>query len=286
MQQQADQAVRHPWNLEFQWQIPPGPYRVLSDQQARQFDQAGYIVLEDVFGEPTVVEVTAELDAYEQKTEEFLRRQPEGRLRIAESGAITFSAQLLRRSMLLRRFATRPVLLGLCHDLIGPDVNAYWDQAVYKKPEKPRRFPWHQDNGYNYIEPQNYLTCWIALVDATVDNGCPHVAPGVHRMGTLEHHYVEPLGWECFSSFRGAVAAPVRAGGMVVFSSLTPHLTGPNVTDAVRKAYILQYAPAGAMRQIGDASAGPPSGGEPVADPEHQFPVLRNDEPVEPPSLE
>ena len=44
----------------------------------------------------------------------------------------------------------------------------------------------------------------------------------------------------------GAVAAEVAAGGVVVFSSLTPHLTGPNTTDAVRKAYILQYAPAGA----------------------------------------
>ena len=39
---------------------------------------------------------------------------------------------------------------------------------------------------------------------------------------------------------------PVAAGGAVVFSSLTPHLTGPNLTDDVRKAYIVQYAPDGA----------------------------------------
>ena len=70
---------------------------------------------------------------------------------------------------------------------------------MYKKPEKPRRFPWHQDNGYKFIEPQAYLTCWIAITDATEDNGCPHVAPGLHRLGTLEHTYVEPLGWECFT---------------------------------------------------------------------------------------
>lgn len=282
----GEAATRHPWNVGFRWCIPSGPYRALSEQQARQFDEQGYVVLEGAFDERAVAEVRAEIDAYERQTDEHLRRQPDGRMRIAESGAITFSIQLLRRSMLLRRFATAPVLRDLCHDLIGPDVNVYWDQAVYKKPEKPRRFPWHQDNGYNYIEPQSYLTCWIALVDATVDNGCPYVAPGVHRMGTLEHHYVEPLGWECFDSFDGAVAAPVRAGGMVVFSSLTPHLTGPNVTSDVRKAYILQYAPAGAMRQVGDPSAGPPSSQEPVADPQHQFPVLRDGEAVEPPDLE
>jgi ectoine hydroxylase-related dioxygenase (phytanoyl-CoA dioxygenase family) len=205
---------------------------------------------------------------------------PGGRVR---HGA--FCAQLLRRSALLRRFATRQVFLDLCHDLIGPDVNVYWDQAVYKKPEKPRRFPWHQDNGYNFIEPQSYLTCWIALVDATLDNGCPMVAPGLHRLGTLEHHYVDPLGWECLTEFEGATAAEVRAGSMLVFSSLTPHLTGPNTSQGVRKAYILQYAPAGAMKQIGDPFSGPPTGEVPVADPAHQFPVLRSGEAVPPPPM-
>ena len=125
-------------------------------------------------------------------------------------------------------------------------MNLYWDQAVYKKPEKPRRFPWHQDNGYAFVEPQQYLTIWLALTDATVDNGCPWVVPGLHRRGTLAHRYVDPLGFECLHDPPGAVAAEVPAGGAVVFSSLTPHLTGPNTTAEVRKAYIIQYAPAGA----------------------------------------
>ena len=55
------------------------------------------------------------------------------------------------------------------------------------------------------------------------------------------------------------MAAEVPAGGAVVFSSLTPHLTGPNTTDAVRKAYILQYAPDGAEVLRGDPNAGPPA---------------------------
>ncbi|MGH3371470.1 MAG: phytanoyl-CoA dioxygenase family protein, partial [Nocardioidaceae bacterium] len=123
-------------------------------------------------------------------------------------------------------------------------------------------------------------TCWVALTDATVDNGCPHVVPGVHRMGTLRHRYVEPLGYECFSDPPGSVAAPVGAGGIVVFSSLTPHLTGPNTTGDVRKAYILQYAPAGARTLQGDPKAGPPLGDAPCDAPERQFPVLRGGRPV------
>jgi phytanoyl-CoA hydroxylase len=156
-------------------------------------------------------------------------------------------------------------------------VHLYWDQAVYKKPEKPRRFPWHQDNGYAFVEPQQYLTCWVALTDATFENGCPQVARGLHRAGTLAHTYVEPLGWECLTSPSDVAVASVGAGGVVVFSSLTPHLTGPNLTDSTRKAYILQYAPAGATVLRGDPASGDgPLAREPADDPNWQFPVLRD----------
>ena len=98
--------------------------------------------------------------------------------------------------------------------------------------------------------------------------------PGLHRLGTLEHHYVEPLGWECLHEPEGPVAGPVAAGGAVVFSSLTPHLTGPNVTDGVRKAYIVHYAPDGAERLEGDPTAGPPTARVRCDAPDRQFPVV------------
>jgi phytanoyl-CoA hydroxylase len=62
-------------------------------------------------------------------------------------------------SPVARAFASHPALTQVAADLMGPEVSLYWDQAVYKKPEKPRRFPWHQDNGYTFVEPQQYLTC-------------------------------------------------------------------------------------------------------------------------------
>ena len=56
------------------------------------------------------------------------------------------------------------------------------------------------------------------------------------------------------------------AGSIVVFSSLTPHRTGPNLTDSTRKAYILQYAPDGAR-----AFRNPAGAGELQNDPARQF---------------
>ena len=44
----------------------------------------------------------------------------------------------------------------------------------------------HQDNGYAYVHPQQYLTIWLALTDATVDNGCPWVAPASVTIGVEE----------------------------------------------------------------------------------------------------
>lgn len=270
----------HPWNEGFSWEVHRGPATFLTEAQIKQFDEDGFVVVDDILDDSTLDEVTTELDRYEAKTEAFLRQRADERMAIAEAGAITFTTHLVAKSGIARRFATHDVFGGICRDLVGPDVNMYWDQAVYKKPEKPRRFPWHQDNGYAFVEPQQYLTCWVPLTDATIENGCPVVAPGLHRLGTLAHTYVDPLGFQCFEQPPDQVAAPVRRGGVVVFSSLTPHLTGPNLTGEVRKAYILQYAPSGAAVLQGDPRAGAPTERVPCTALDRQFPVLAGGRPV------
>jgi ectoine hydroxylase-related dioxygenase (phytanoyl-CoA dioxygenase family) len=269
----------HPWNAGFTWVDSEPPFRTLTAEQVAQFDREGFVVVPDVVAPDDLAAIVEEIDGFEAGVEAFLRNEDGERFSIAEAGAITFTTHLVAKSPRLAAFARAPFFTGVCADLVGPDVNLYWDQAVYKKPEKPRRFPWHQDNGYAYVEPQQYLTCWVALTDATAENGCPQVAPGLHRRGTLRHSYVEPLGWECLTDHPGAAIAEVPAGGVVVFSSLTPHLTGPNLTGAVRKAYILQYAPAGAAVLQGDPPAAP-TGRAPADAPERQFPVLRDGRPV------
>ena len=116
----------------------------------------------------------------------------------------------------------------------------YADAAGSPGTEAP--FPWHQDNGYNFVEPQCYMTCWIALTDATKESGCPWVVPEIHRMGTLEH-WTTPLGYRCLEENPpGAEPIEAPAGSIVVFTSLTPHATGANRTRGPRKAYIVQLA--------------------------------------------
>ncbi|MDQ3106540.1 MAG: phytanoyl-CoA dioxygenase family protein [Actinomycetota bacterium] len=264
---------RHAWNQGFEWQDHAGPFRRLTADQASQFDTEGFVVIEGLLGAEELARTVAEIDAFEAVTDQRLQGLEGGREVISEAGAITFTTHLVTKSPWLRDVVANATFADLCADLVGPDVRLYWDQAVYKKPEKPRRFPWHQDNGYTFVEPQAYLTCWIALTDATVENGCPQVVPGLHRSGTLRHRWVDPLGFECFPDHPTTTAAEVPAGGAVLFSSLTPHLTGPNTTDAVRKAYIVQYAPDGAATCQGSPGQ-PPVSRNACDAPDRQFSVL------------
>ena len=252
----------------------------LSEREIDDFNRDGCLLLRACIPVDLIEQVRAATDEAERLAAQRLADSG-GRSGISEAGAITFSAHLVAESDVLRRFATYELFPELAIDLIGPDVNLYWDQLVYKKPEKPRRFPWHQDNGYAFIVPQHYLTCWIPLVEATPDNGCPHLALGCHRQGTLVHEYVDPLGWQCFDHPpNGSVVAASSPGDVVVFSSLSPHLTAPNLAGTVRKTYILQYATAGSVVLQGDATAGAPTGRLPTTDPSYQFPVAQNGRPV------
>ncbi len=236
---------KHKLNEGFSWPERVAPFRLVSDQQAEQWNRAGYFLLEQVIDADTIAALIDEIDPLEEKTEAFLRTQENGRYFIQRADEISFTTHIVTHSGLVREFLQSELFVSLCLDLIGDDTRLYWDQAVYKKPGSPEIFPWHQDNGYNFVVPQDYLTCWIPLNDVTGANGCPWVVPGVHRIGTLEHKATD-LGFECFEAPENAIPVPASAGDIVVFSSLTPHMTGPNVTDSVRRAYIAQYAHDGA----------------------------------------
>ena len=206
-----DQPALHPLNVGFEWQRRLTPFRHVTAEQADAFDELGYFMIEDAFDPDTVAALVAEIDPFEREFEEALRASAGGRAFIARADEITFTVHLVTRSPWLRSFVAHPTLTGLCRDLIGPDVRLYWDQAVYKKPDTAASFPWHQDNGYSFVEPQQYLTCWIALTDATEANGCPWVVPGLHRLGTLRHELTD-TGLVCLTDAPDAVAVAVPAG--------------------------------------------------------------------------
>lgn len=268
----------HPWNRAFEWRDHDGPFTTVTPEQARQYDELGFFVMEDAFDADEVRAVDEAIAPRDEKVRAFLGEMPDGRFGVAGTDTQTIAPHLVARSEVLRSFCAHPVLAGVCRDLVGDNVRLYWEQSVYKQPHSAEPVLWHQDNGYAYVEPQSYLTCWVALTDATRENGCVSVMPGVHRRGTLRHEET-PIGFECWGDESAAVHVPVRAGSVVVFTSLTPHYTARNTTDDVRKAYIVQYAPDGAIARRGDPAEGD-GVVEPQDDPVRQFFVVRDGQPV------
>ena len=259
----------HPDSKDFSWSVPQGPYQYLSEKQVKHFDEKGYLVVEEAFDAGLMSEICSLIDPYEEKVTEVLRGFEDGKVFISRAEEITFSTHLVTKSEKLKEFSKHKVFSSLCLDLIGKNVRLYWDQAVYKKPGTKDEFPWHQDNGYTFIEPQAYLTCWLALSDTDESNGCPWVMPGLHKLGTLKHETTE-LGFKILLDAKESVPLPLKSGSIAVFSSLTPHRTGPNASKGVRKSYILQYAPEGAQRKISGSLS------EPVNDESRQFYVVKD----------
>ncbi len=263
----------HPQQESFEWKMPDTKKRMLSQDQVNQYDEKGFVVLENVLDLDVLSEVEKVIDGFEAERTKALKEQFEdGKSFIDRADEITFTIHLVQKSEVLKKFTQSEFFRKVTNDLMGQNVRLYWDQAVYKKPGNPSPFPWHQDNGYTYVVPSQYLTCWIPLVDATLENGCPHVVPGIHKIGTLAHEHTD-IGMNCFQGeAEGVLAAPVKKGGVVCFSSLTPHATGPNLTDGVRKAYIIQFAHDGAIFKYQHES------GKvfeiPCSDPTRQYPIL------------
>jgi phytanoyl-CoA hydroxylase len=258
----------HPLSADFHWEDRGGPFRRVTEAQREAFDRLGFAKFETVFTPAEIAAVTAAIDPLEVEAEEKLRRAG-GTISISTADEITFTTHMVKVSPVLRDFAAHPFIKDVCHDLLGEAVRLYWDQSVYKKTAQMREFPWHQDNGYTFIEPQQYLTFWLPLVDVDEQNGCPWIAPGLHRGGTLDH-WVTEIGLKCLDEATDAVAVPAKAGDAIVFSSLAPHRTGPNLkTGTVRKAYILQYSHDGSVATYRDGRTAVQD------DPERQFVILR-----------
>ncbi|MGA2065780.1 MAG: phytanoyl-CoA dioxygenase family protein [Thermoguttaceae bacterium] len=70
--------------------------------------------------------------------------------------------------------------------LIGGPARFWHDQLFCKPPRHGGVVAWHQDYSYwTRTTPMAHLTCFIALDDTDLENGCLHHVPGTHRWPLL-----------------------------------------------------------------------------------------------------
>lgn len=135
--------------------------------------------------------------------------------------------------------------------LAGVDgMRIYLDQALIKEPfANPTAF--HLDVPYWSFKANNALTIWVALSDATIENGCLCYVPTTHLDERYDNVQIdEDIGalFKVYPAWKDIdpVFCPVPAGGAVVHNGLTAHGAGANMTPHRRIAVAIAYMPDGA----------------------------------------
>lgn len=148
---------------------------------------------------------------------------------------------------------TLPRLLDMVEDLLGPELTSNPIQHVRLKPPATNlrsaenrahimATDWHQDRAVAHEDGDatRMVTVWLAISDATVENGCLQVIPGKPQM--YPHCPGKQTGIaDGFLDESKAIPLPVKAGGAVLFHPLTPHASLDNVSGDFRWSFDIRY---------------------------------------------
>ncbi|HET6384576.1 MAG TPA: phytanoyl-CoA dioxygenase family protein [Armatimonadota bacterium] len=242
----------------------------LTQDQVQQFREEGVLVAEDVLCAEDLQPVIQEYEDWIDGRARAL--QSEGKITALHEEApfdhrfalLYEQAPEIARGMDIMEmrgpasfaFLRNPRLLDAIESLIGPEITCSPIQHIRAKPPAAvssagvgfYNVPWHQDAGVTWEEADNsdIITCWMPLVDATVENGCMEVMPGAWKRGFLEHQA------ESGTTIRPDLlpditprAVPVRKGGIVFMHRHTPHRSTPNLSNVVRWSIDLRYQQTG-----------------------------------------
>ena len=172
----------------------------------------------------------------------------------------------------VHRLLTHPGIVAIVRQLVGDDAVASPVQhARIKPPERlipPEsandanyaRTLWHQDEAvvHEGARGANILTVWIAVTDATVENGCMFCLPGSHLdpddprrpdFGLKTHCPGKKLVAEIYIPDalipdEKRVPLEAKAGDIVLLHRRAAHGAGPNRSDGIRWSFDLRYQPA------------------------------------------
>ena len=88
----------------------------------------------------------------------------------------------------LDAMAHHPRLIDVVTRIMEEPPVLFQDMALLKPPHIGREKPWHQDHAYFDLSLNTLVMgVWIALDEATTENGCMIIVPGSHRQGPVVH---------------------------------------------------------------------------------------------------
>ena len=144
--------------------------------------------------------------------------------------------------------ATNPAILDLVEDIVGPNIVCWASAILSKKPQDPKKVPWHQDASFWKLSPARTVTVWLAIDDVDEQNSAMMFIPGTHKMGDIpvqgtgadavfhqETAGAETLGKPVFDT--------LKAGQASLHADMLVHGSLANVSDRRRCGLTLRYCP-------------------------------------------
>ena len=158
------------------------------------------------------------------------------------------------QSEMLRDLLGSALLLDLVRTLLEEEPVADGIQYIDKPPYATYRFPYHQDNAYQFYDPPRSLAATLAMDAQGEGSGPLSFLRGSHDLDILPH---EPSG--VLGASRGLVdppdtarypevAATMEAGDVLVHHTNVIHRTGPNLTGAHRRNLGFTYHGTGSVK--------------------------------------
>jgi len=153
-----------------------------------------------------------------------------------------------KASQVFRDQISADPLIEILTAVIGPNVKCMQQMLFIKSSGKPGQ-AWHQDEDYIPTRDRSLTGAWLAMDDATVENGCLWVIPGSQQPGILwpqsfHNNRDFDCSWESHSfpySDADAVPVEVPAGALVLFNGYLLHRSLPNRSSGYRRALVNHY---------------------------------------------
>lgn len=152
-------------------------------------------------------------------------------------------------SSVMEKYLATPKMLEVLTDIIGPNVKCMQSMLFIKATGKPGQ-AWHQDEDFIPTRDRSLVGGWIAMDDATIENGCLWLIPGSHKHGVLwPMERQDDNRFDCSDESTGfpygdadAIPVEVKAGSIVFFNGYLLHRSFPNRADSgFRRVLVNHY---------------------------------------------
>lgn len=234
---------------------------ILTHQQIQSYQQDGFLLIEDFLGDE-------ELTFWRQAVTEAIderngQKMPGSDIKVGEDDGINEDSDYYNKvfDQMLNLWVTNDKVkqlmvnkeLGrMVAQLANWNGTRIWhDQALIKRPwANPTS--WHLDTPFWSFSDRRALSIWVALDDATYQNGCLYFIPGSNGETTFENPGIGKnmdAVFEYYPQFKNkkSVAVPMKAGSCSFHNGLTIHGAGANMTNGFRRAMTCAYMPDGAV---------------------------------------